>query len=148
MAAIELDLNPDRKTLKQFGFIALGAFCGLAALVSWRGGLFGFDFGAAASSVVGGMLGLGLLSALLSVLRPEANRPLWVVLVCISFPIGFLLSHLALGLLFFGIITPIGILFRLFRRDLLRLKMDPAAESYWIECSSTRRGTERYFKQF
>lgn len=44
-----------------------------------------------------------------------------------------IVSPLALGILFFLVVTPTGLLMRLFGKDPLRLKRDEAAASYWIE---------------
>lgn len=41
-------------------------------------------------------------------------------------------SPLVLGIMFFGVITPMGWMMRALGKDLLRLKLDPAAPSYWI----------------
>jgi len=46
--------------------------------------------------------------------------------------LGKIVSPVALGLLFYGVITPIGLVFRLAGKDPLRLKYDRGAESYWI----------------
>jgi hypothetical protein len=35
--------------------------------------------------------------------------------------------------MFFAVMLPIGLLLRWRGKDLLRLKLDPAAPSYWIE---------------
>lgn len=43
-----------------------------------------------------------------------------------------IVSPIALGILFYGVVTPIGRLMRLFGKDPLRLKFDPEAKSYWI----------------
>jgi len=40
-------------------------------------------------------------------------------------------SPIALGLLFFGVLTPLGTVIRFIGKDLLRLKYDPRAVSYW-----------------
>ena len=37
------------------------------------------------------------------------------------------------GLLFYTSVTPMGLLLRLYGKDLLRLRRDPNARSYWIE---------------
>ena len=42
-------------------------------------------------------------------------------------------SPLILGLTFFLIITPIGIVLRLFKKDNLNQKMDKSKKSYWIK---------------
>ena len=147
MAAVELNLNPGRRVLRQFGFLALAGFGLLGGLVLWRGGLFGFDFGAAARPVAWGLWGLGGVSGALSLFAPAANRPLWVALVLATFPIGFVLSYVLMGLLFFGMLTPVSLVFRLIGRDALERRLDPQAESYW-----QRRGPPapiaRYFRQF
>ena len=44
-----------------------------------------------------------------------------------------IVSPLVLGIMFFLVITPMGLLMRAFGKDLLRLKFDRAAASYWIE---------------
>jgi hypothetical protein len=41
-------------------------------------------------------------------------------------------GRLLLWLLFFGVITPLAVLLRLFGKDILRLKRDVGAASYWI----------------
>ena len=42
-------------------------------------------------------------------------------------------SSIALGALFYCVVTPTGILMRLFEKDTLRLRLDKSAKSYWIE---------------
>lgn len=46
--------------------------------------------------------------------------------------LGRIVSPIVMAILFFGTVMPTGLLMRLFRKDLLRLRFDPAAESYWI----------------
>jgi len=41
-------------------------------------------------------------------------------------------SPIILGVMFFGVITPVGWLMRLAGKDLLRMKFDPHCTSYWI----------------
>ncbi len=144
---LELNLNPDARTLRQFGWIALGAFALLGGLVAWRGGLLGLDFGDAAWTVAGVLWGIGALSAALSWLAPRANRPLWIALTLLAFPIGYVVSIALLGILFFGVLTPVGLVFRLIGRDALHRRFDPAAKSYWMERSGDVP-LERYFRQF
>ena len=64
-----------------------------------------------------------------------------------AFPIGFVLSYVIMGTLFFAIITPIGLLVRLFAADPMQRKFDANARTYWTDCRQDR-GQESYFKQF
>jgi len=41
-------------------------------------------------------------------------------------------SPIALAILFYGVVTPTGLLMRLFGKDPLRLRFDREAKSYWI----------------
>jgi len=144
---IELDLNPDDRTLRQFGWIALGGF-GFVAVIAWFEVLiFSFGLGAARPWVAGAVLGLGVLSAFFSLVYPRANRGIYVGLAVVSFPIGFVLSYLIMGLLFFGLIAPLAIFFRLTGRDSMHRGYDPAAETYWVDARSPRPA-ESYFRQF
>jgi hypothetical protein len=44
-----------------------------------------------------------------------------------------IVSPIALGILFYLVFTPIGLLMRLSGKDPMRLKADPNAKSYWID---------------
>lgn len=44
-----------------------------------------------------------------------------------------IVNPVVMGLIFFLTVTPTALLFRVLGKDPLRLKFDPAAESYWIE---------------
>ena len=65
----------------------------------------------------------------------------------IAFPIGMVIGTLALVLVFYGVITPIGLVFRLIGRDPLHRRYDREASSYWIE-RRPRPAAKRYFQQF
>ena len=43
-----------------------------------------------------------------------------------------IVSPIALGILFFLVVTPTGLLMRLLGKDPLRLRFDRSADSYWI----------------
>ena len=64
------------------------------------------------------------------------NSQLWTPLNKIWFKFGIFLgkivSPLVMGIIFFLLVTPIGILMRLFKKDLLNLKYN-SKKSYWIE---------------
>jgi hypothetical protein len=47
------------------------------------------------------------------------------------FPIGWTVSQVLLALLFFGVFTPLGLLFRALSRDALRRRRVTGLESYW-----------------
>ena len=67
---------------------------------------------------------------------PSAGRRSWRGLNRLWIRFGVLLgkvvSPIALGILFYGVLAPIGVVMRLTGKDPLRLKLDSGANSYWI----------------
>ena len=47
--------------------------------------------------------------------------------------LGKIISPIIMGLIFFLVVTPIGLLMRLFGKDILNLKLNKKKTSYWIE---------------
>jgi hypothetical protein len=144
---LEINWRPDERTLRQFGFIALVGFAFLA-LIAWQEWLiFSFGLGQARPLVAGIFAGLAGVSALFSLVLPKANLPIYLGLTLLSYPIGFVVSHLIMGFLFFGLITPLGVFFRLRGRDPLARRFEPDATTYWTD-PRPRRGKDSYFRQF
>jgi Na+/proline symporter len=105
-----------------FGFVFAGFFA-LVAIVRWwkeQGGA-GWFAGAAV-----GMLAVALIRP--SLLAP-ANR-LWTKLALL---LSKIMNPIIMGILFFLVVAPIGLLMRLTGKRPLALEFDPAAKSYWIE---------------
>ncbi len=144
---ISLNRNPNVRQLKQFGFVALGVFGVIGAFLWWRGSLFGMSLGDDAYTIAYGLWFVGIVSSIASIVYPKANRPLFVVLTMLSFPIGWLFSHLVISFLYFAVITPIAFIFRVIGRDPLTRRFSPERESYWE--NSPKAGELRdYFRQF
>jgi hypothetical protein len=68
------------------------------------------------------------------------------------FKFGLLLHHvvnpIVMALIFYGAVLPTGLAVRAFGKDLLRLKRDPAAKSYWIERDPPGPAPESMTRQF
>jgi hypothetical protein len=90
---------------------------------------------------------LAVYCALASLLWPRANRPVYLGISLLSFPVGFLLSYLLVGVLFFLIIGPAALVMRMVGHDPMNRRYRPEAPTYWTE--PRRSGAkDRYFRQF
>ena len=144
---VELNLRPDARTLRQFGWIALVGF-GLLALLAWQGWLVFARLEVGTRETVAGVLAaLAGVSTLFSLVWPKANLPIYVGLTVIAFPIGFVLSYVIMATLFYVVIAPVGAALRLVGKDPMDRRFLPAAKSYWID-ARPERPRESYFKQF
>ena len=137
MALLEVNWNPDRRELKQFALMWIGFF-----------GLFG-----AYSLFLNGTSGAALVlwavaaTGLVGYFRPGMLRPVYVVWMALALPIGWTISHLLLLVMYYLLITPIGLLMRLFGYDSLERQIDRSAKTYWVPHDPGAEPS-RYFKQF
>lgn len=129
---VSIQLRPSPRQLRQFGWIAALAFPVLAYVLG-RGEPL--------------LVALGVVSLVFSLVWPEGNRPLFVFMSLVSYPLGFVVSHVALAILFFGILTPVGLVFRLLGRDPLTRRFEPDKRSYWVDLPKVASKKE-YFRQF
>jgi hypothetical protein len=92
--------------------------------------------------------GIGAAFLILGFLLPIVLKPIHVLWMGLALVLGFFMSRLLLTLLYFVILTPIGLIMRLFGKDLLNEKLQPDAESYWIKRERQDVEPERYEKLY
>ena len=68
---------------------------------------------------------------LVTLVNPDLLLPLNKLWMRFGFILGIIVSPIILGLIFFGMFTPIACFMRLFKRDELRLKFEPK-DTHWI----------------
>ena len=75
----------------------------------------------------------GVVLAVIGVLFavPRWNRAFYRVGLRVGTAVGNFMGPVILTVLFFAVLTPLGLLLRLFGKDLLQLRRDPKATSYW-----------------
>jgi hypothetical protein len=106
---------------RSFGLVFAGFFLVIAVLPLFHGGAIRWWSSGMAAA-------FALLAFLKPALQAGLNR-LWIKLGVL---LGKVVSPIALGILFYVVITPIGLLIRLTGKDPLRLQFAPDADSYWI----------------
>ena len=134
----DIQFDPPRKMLRQFAGLWLLVFGGMALWEILGRGRSGIGAIFAVLAVTIGPLGL---------IRPEWVRFIYVGWMVLAFPIGWTVSQIILAAMFFGLFTPIGLVFRLLGRDTLQRARRPELASYW-QPKATSTDLRRYFKQF
>jgi hypothetical protein len=134
----DIPFKPAPRTLRQFAGLWILFFGGLACWHGlWRANQ-GLALLFAALAVAVGPLGL---------VKPEAIRWVFVGWMVLAFPIGWAVSRVVLGVLFYGVFTPIGLVFRLLGRDPLDRRPRPDQPTYWAP-KPAAAGARSYFQQF
>lgn len=133
----DIDFNPTEKTLRQFGWLAFVFFVAIGI----------YQYFAYNRQTLGITLALsGIVFVVVGVAKPRLLRPVFVGWMILAFPIGWCVSHLILGLIFYGCFVPLGWLLRLRGHDPLQLKR-PTKVSYWQDRPS-QTDVRRYLKQY
>lgn len=136
MPLIEINKNPSRGQLRSFALIWFPAFCGLVGFLLYR------HLGATPAYVA---WAAGAAISVVGLLVPAFMRLVFVGLMYVTFPVGFVVAHVLLAAIYYLVVTPVALLMRLLRYDPMGRR--GARDTYW----STRTGErprKRYFRQF
>jgi hypothetical protein len=138
MALLDKGRAPSASELRYFGLILAAFGAVLAALVF---SVSGSGTAAHAIWVIGAVL--GVLYYAVSPLR----YPLYEAWMGLLYPIGWLISHALMGAVYYLLLTPIGLVMRVFGRDALARRSSDRASSYWSPMDQPE-SPQRYFQQF
>jgi len=138
MALLDIKKNPTPRELKTFGTMFAVFFALVGGLVWWQSG------SRTAGLIVWAAAGLVILVFLLVT---AARRPIYLAWSYALYPIGYLITLVLMAIVYYLVITPTGLLMRLFGRDPMSRKFQPDAASYWI-ARKEDASLDRYFRQF
>ena len=130
-------LKTSDRDLRKFGLLVGGVFALLGLLFLWRHKTHWPFF-----------LWPGGVLIAAGIIVPRALKWIYIGWMSLALVLGFVMAHVILTLFFFLIITPIGLVARLFGQDFLRLKLDRASKSYWIPREKKASTPEDYERQF
>lgn len=114
------NIKETKKDLRKFGLSVGIVLLIISALLFWNGKNLYLYFGAA-----------GILLTILGIFYPASLKSInkaWMSLAIVS---GWVMTRVILMILFYIVLTPIGIIAKIFRKDFLELKVDKSVNSYW-----------------
>ena len=127
-----------RRQARNFGLMLLPILLGLAGIAWWRG--------RERAAVI-----MGVLSVIPPILT-FAAFPLWFrffeAWMKFAEILSWVMTRVILSVFYFGFLTPIGFVMRLFREDPLNRNWKKRQPSYWIDKKPVAHSVERYEKQF
>jgi hypothetical protein len=135
---IPINWNPGRRELRSFARIWFPLFVLLlGGMIWWR-----------AESLRGAEIvwGAGAVVALAVLASPQVAKWVFVTLIVVTYPIGYVVSTVVLAILFYLLFTPIALGMRLAGRDALRLRTR-AERSNWTPYEQVD-DAERAFRQY
>jgi hypothetical protein len=114
------------------------AICGAVALfTTWEKGRFAVGWTLAATALLA-----------LAVFAPPLLGPLNRAWRWLSLQLSRIVNPIIMCVMFFVVLTPIGIVMRLAGNDPLRLRLDPQAPSYWLPRATENERQTSMTRQF
>jgi len=137
MSLIRIDRSPSRRQLAVFAAAWLVFFGVLGGLALRRGDL----------AWAAGLWTAAVLVPALGWAVPAWLRIVYVGTAYAALPIGWVVSHLVLAMIYYFVLTPTALLMRVLGYDPMNRRFDPQAGSYWVPREEPDDVT-RYFRQF
>lgn len=131
------NIKSGKKELWKFSLV-IGIFLGLLGGLSlWR-----------SSGHYRWLLGVATAFLLVGFIRPMLLKPIYKVWMTLAILMGWVMTRIILSVLFYLIVTPIGLSMRLLGKDFLDLELSDEVDSYWIPREETRKDRSDYERQF
>ena len=138
MSVVKIDWSPDVAGYRSFGRAVFIGFTLIGLFLWWTWGTAGH---------LPWFIGISGAVYLLTLVAPQASRPLYLVWMGIAFVMGTIISTVMLALIYWIIFGFVAICFRLAGRDRLRLKPPASGASTWVAHPGVP-AKERYERQF
>ena len=94
------------------------------------------------------LLTAGVVLLILGLTIPVILKPIYWVWMVFATILGWLMTRVILTLLFYVILSPIGLIARLLGKQFLDLKLNHLQQSYWSMRTVEPSNTQNYEKQF
>lgn len=136
MSLVSINWRPDARELRKFGLTVLIGFA-VIGLITWL----------VSKNLTGAywLWGIGIVFGVSGLTGTVVALPFYYIWMGIAFIIGNIMSRVIMFLVFFLVVTPLGLLMRLTGRDRLRLKRG-RPETYWVDAPEPDK--ESYQQQY
>ena len=88
---------------------------------------------------------VSLIFLILGLLNSAILSPLNKLWFKFGILLGKIVSPLVMGIIFFLVVTPIGLLMKIFKKDLLNLTFNDKKKTYWIEKTEPKSKMKNQF---
>jgi len=130
-------INLDKNTLKKFSVTMFFALCIISAILLLKH-----------KSIFIWFYSSGAAFFLLGALNADLLKPLYIIWMRLALVLSYINTRLILIIVFYLIFTPIGLVMKLFKIDLLDRKIEGNRQSYWKKKEGTEFRPFNYERRF
>ena len=130
-------IKSGKKELREFGLtigVALFIFGGIAL---WRG-----------KTIYPYFFAFGVIFITFALAAPKVLKPLQKAWIAFSLVLGFFMSRVILTVLFYLVVTPMGLITRIMGKDILDQRIQKERPSYWNYRRDEAKSKESYLNQY
>jgi FtsH-binding integral membrane protein len=127
----------DRKALRNFGFLMACVLLIVGGWLWWK-----------SAATWPYVLGAAALLAVISFAAPMSLKPFYRVWMVFALIMGWVMTRVVLTLVYYLVLTPIGLLGRVFGEQFLHLKRSKDSDTYWVRRTGPAREKGDYERQF
>lgn len=132
-----ISMSADRREIRKFAVPIAVLLLAIGLFALWREKSFAWP-----------LVGISAFLVSAAYLLPVILRPLYVPWMLLAAILGWVMTRVLLTLTFYCMITPIGLVMRLFGKDSLHRTFPGTGDSYWEPWEEPEGGHSRHFKPF
>ena len=88
---------------------------------------------------------ISLIFLLLGLMNSKILTPLNILWFKFGLMLGAIVAPIVMGIVFFAVVTPTGLIIKIFGKDLLKKKFNKNNKSYWIDADKNNSSMKRQF---
>ena len=128
------NINTDKKEVKKFGFLIGGVLIAISIFMIWKEIAY-YQI----------LLIISVAFILSAVIIPKVLKPIYKIWMTLAVILGWIMTRVILTILFYLVVTPIGVIGRLFGKQFLDLSWKKSTVSFWNKRSESLNEMEKQF---
>ena len=128
------NISTTKKDIKNFGFLIGGILVIISLFLIWK------DI--ASYKII---MPIGVIFILFGKFLPTILKPIYLAWMTFAVILGWIMTRVILAILFYLIVTPIGLIGRIFGAKYLNLSWNDNVKSYWDKRDKTVSDIEKQF---
>jgi len=130
-------MDTDKASLRKYGIIMGVALLVIAGVIYLKRGSFSYP-----------VLSASLVFFLAGIFLPVILKPVYIVWMKLAYVLSWFNTRLLLLVIYLLLFTPVSLILKLFRRDLIDIRIDRTADSYWRKKEKTEFNPADYERQY
>ena len=128
------NIKTNKEEIRKFGFLIGGVLIAISIFMLWK-----------ALTYYQLVLIIGISFILLGLIIPIILKPIYIAWMTFATILGWIMTRVILAILFYLIVTPIGLIARIFGVKFLDLSWNDNVKSYWNKRGGSISDIEKQF---